>query len=148
MAKLAKAQKRTVAVAESLTGGLLTSKLAAASEASSWLRGGLVAYSSEVKFRLLGVRPGPVVSEVAAATMADSVAKLLEADTALAVTGVAGPGEQDGQQPGTVWVGLCIDGRVETMLLKLDRQGPEAICEAACDRSLELLVDSLSRNWG
>ena len=59
-------------------------------------RGAVVSYASEVKFDLLGVSPGPVVSEAAAAEMAAGVRRLLGADVGLALTGVAGPAEQDG----------------------------------------------------
>jgi nicotinamide-nucleotide amidase len=142
--ELARTQGRTVAVAESLTGGLLTSRLAVAREASVWLRGGIVAYGSDVKYRLLRVPPGPVVSARAASAMASSAAGLFVADSAVAVTGVAGPGEQDGLSPGTVWVGLFRDGAVETVLLQLHGNSPQVICDLTCDRSLELLVKLLS----
>jgi nicotinamide-nucleotide amidase len=78
-----------VAVAESLTGGLLTARLAEAPEASTWLRGGVVAYHAEVKYHVLGVDPGPVVTAWAARQMARGVARLLGADVGISVTGVA-----------------------------------------------------------
>ena len=86
---------RTLAVAVSLTGGLLASAFARASGSSGWFRGGIVAYSSAVKHDLLGVPGGPVVSEAAAAAMARAAGRLLEADVAVAVTGVGGPDPQD-----------------------------------------------------
>jgi nicotinamide-nucleotide amidase len=58
LAAAARAQRRTVAVAESLTGGQVSSALAAAEEASVWFRGGVVAYASDVKHEVLHVRPG------------------------------------------------------------------------------------------
>lgn len=78
---------RTLAVAESLTGGMLASAFARASGASDWFRGGSVAYSSAVKHDLLDVPDGPVVSEAAAAAMARGTARLFKADVAAAVTG-------------------------------------------------------------
>ncbi len=96
----------TLAVAESVTGGLIASRLVGVAGASKWFRGGVVSYASEVKFDLLGVPDGPVVSAEAAEAMASGVRKLLESDVGLSVTGVAGPEEQDGQAPGTVFVGL------------------------------------------
>jgi nicotinamide mononucleotide (NMN) deamidase PncC len=82
---------RTLAVAESLTGGLLSSAFARASGSGEWFRGGIVAYSSAVKYDLLDVPGGPVVSETAAVAMARGAGRLLEADVAVAVTGVGGP---------------------------------------------------------
>ena len=66
----------------------------------------VVSYASEVKFDLLGVPEGPVVSEVAAAAMATGVRRVLNADVGLALTGVAGPAEQDGMPVGTLCVGI------------------------------------------
>jgi nicotinamide-nucleotide amidase len=109
----------TLAVAESLTGGLMASRLTAVPGASAWFRGGIVSYASEVKRTLLGVGAGPVVSESAAAEMAAGAARVLGADVGLAVTGVAGPDEQEGQPVGTVWVGLSVDGAVTTRSLWL-----------------------------
>jgi nicotinamide-nucleotide amidase len=98
----------TVGIAESLTGGLVGSRLTNAVGASDWFRGSIVAYSSEVKFDLLDVPEGPVVSAAAAEKMAEGARKTLGADIGLAVTGVAGPAEQDGQPVGTVFFGLAM----------------------------------------
>jgi nicotinamide-nucleotide amidase len=117
--RLLEARGLTLAVAESLTGGLMASRLTAVPGASAWFRGGVVSYASEVKRALLGVADGPVVSESAAAGMATGAARLLGADVALAVTGVAGPAEQEGQPVGTVWVGLSVQGDVTTRSLWL-----------------------------
>ena len=110
---------RTLAVAESLTGGLLASAFARASGSSEWFRGGIVAYSSVVKYDLLDVPRGPVVSEVAAVAMARGAGRLLEADVAVAVTGVGGPDPQDGEPNGTVWVATWPDQLGGTVLLRL-----------------------------
>jgi nicotinamide-nucleotide amidase len=109
----------TLAVAESLTGGLVGSRLTAVPGASDWFRGALVVYASEAKRSLLGVGDGPVVSERAAIEMASGVASTLEAGVGLSLTGVAGPTEQDGQPVGTVWVGLAGLGPPEALLLHL-----------------------------
>lgn len=95
----------TLSVAESLTGGLISSRLVNVPGASSWYRGCLVSYASEVKHQLLGVSDGPVVSESAAIEMAQGVRKLLGSDLGLAVTGVAGPESQEGNSIGTVFIG-------------------------------------------
>lgn len=92
----------TVAVAESLTGGQLAAACAAGTDAGEWFRGGVVAYHSVVKFEVLGVTPGPVVTPRAAREMAQGVAELLGADLAVAVTGVGGPADDGDTPAGTV----------------------------------------------
>jgi nicotinamide-nucleotide amidase len=104
VADLLTARGLTLAVAESLTGGLVAARLVNVPGASSWFRGGVVAYASDVKRSLLDVPPGPVVSAEAATAMASGARRALGADVGLAVTGVAGPDEQDGQRPGTVFL--------------------------------------------
>jgi nicotinamide-nucleotide amidase len=98
-------------VAESLTGGLIASRLVNVPGASKWFRGGIVAYDSQVKFDVLGVPTGPVVTESAAAAMAEGAARVTGADVALGITGVAGPDEQEGVAPGTLFVGLFLPGQ-------------------------------------
>ena len=100
----------TVGLAESLTGGLAASRLVNVPGASRWFRGSVVSYASEVKFSVLGVPEGPVVSEEAARAMADGARRVLGADVGLSITGVAGPDPQDDQPPGTVFVGLARPG--------------------------------------
>jgi nicotinamide-nucleotide amidase len=100
----------TLGLAESLTGGLAASRLVNVSGASRWFRGSVVSYASEVKYALLGVPEGPVVSEEAAKAMADGARSVLGSDVGLAITGVAGPDTQDDRPPGTVFVGLARAG--------------------------------------
>ena len=114
----------TLAVAESLTGGLIASRLVNVPGASTWFRGGVVSYASQVKYDVLGVPEGPVVSGAAAEAMATGVRDLLKADIGLSVTGVAGPDEQEGQAPGTVFVGLCIGEAVTHSALRLPGDRP------------------------
>jgi nicotinamide-nucleotide amidase len=133
---------RTLAVAESLTGGLLASAFARASGSSEWFRGGIVAYSSVVKYDLLDVPGGPVVSEAAAAAMARRAGRLLEADVAVAVTGVGGPDPQDGEPPGTVWIATWPDRLGNAVLLRLSGS-PESICEQVCTETVRLLRERL-----
>lgn len=109
----------TLGVAESVTGGLVASRIVSVPGASAWFRGGVVSYASEVKFDLLGVPEGPVVSEEAAAAMATGARRVLGADVGLGVTGVAGPDTQDGQPVGTVLLGTDIDGDVEVREVRL-----------------------------
>ncbi len=100
----------TLGLAESLTGGLAASRLVNVPGASHWFRGSVESYASQVKFAVLGVPEGPVVSEPAACAMADGARRVLEADVGLSITGVAGPDTQDDQPPGTVFVGLARPG--------------------------------------
>jgi nicotinamide-nucleotide amidase len=116
---LAEAEGLTLAVAESMTGGLVASRLVEAPGASKWFRGGIVSYQSQVKYDVLDVPEGPVVSEQAAAAMAEGVAKLLDADIGLSVTGVAGPAEQEGKPVGTVYLGVTVDGATEVVHVQL-----------------------------
>jgi nicotinamide-nucleotide amidase len=112
----------TLAVAESLTGGLVGARLTAIPGASDVFVGGVTSYASAVKFDLLGVDPGPVVSEEAARQMADGVRRLLGADVAIATTGVAGPDTQEGQEVGPVCLGVAVGDDVTSLRLRLPGQ--------------------------
>ena len=136
----------TLAVAESLTGGLVSSRLVGVPGASAWFKGAVVSYASEVKFDVLGVANGPVVSAPAAIAMAEGVRDRLRADVGLGVTGVAGPDEQEGHPVGTVFVGLALPGQPgEAVELRLpgDR---EAVRQYAAIGLLDLLRLRLSSN--
>jgi nicotinamide-nucleotide amidase len=118
------AKGSSLAVAESITGGLMASRLVNVVGASAWFRGGVVSYASDVKFDLLGVPRGPVVSAAAAEAMATGVRRVMGSDVGLSVTGVAGPDEQDGQPVGVVFVGLAIGDHVEHAQLRLPGDRP------------------------
>ncbi|MEX2659487.1 MAG: competence/damage-inducible protein A [Acidimicrobiales bacterium] len=109
----------TLGLAESVTGGIVASRCTDVPGCSSWFRGGIVSYDSAVKFDLLDVPDGPVVSEEAAAAMASGARKVLGAEVGLAVTGVAGPERQDGEPVGTVIFGVDIAGDVSTRRVRL-----------------------------
>jgi nicotinamide-nucleotide amidase len=128
--RLAIERRVTLAVAESLTGGLVAGTLASVPGVSAVFRGGVVAYATDLKATLLGVdeqllqRGGAVQAEVAEA-MAAGVAQRLGALLGVATTGVAGPDPQDGRPPGTVYVAVSgigdRPGQVEA------RFGPQAL---------------------
>jgi nicotinamide-nucleotide amidase len=120
--ELLRARGLTLAVAESLTGGLVGARLTAIPGASDVFVGGVTSYASAVKYDLLGVDEGPVVSEEAARQMADGVRRLLGADVAIATTGVAGPDTQEGQEVGTVCLGLAVGDDVTSVRLRLPGQ--------------------------
>jgi nicotinamide-nucleotide amidase len=109
----------TVGLAESVTGGLVAARLTGVPGASDVFRGSIVSYASEVKYDLLGVPDGPVVTSEAAAEMAVGARRALGADIGLALTGVAGPDEQEGQPVGTLHVGIASDDGVTTASLRL-----------------------------
>jgi nicotinamide-nucleotide amidase len=138
----------SLAVAESLTGGLLAAELTGVPGASRTFRGSVTAYATELKARLLGVdavllaEHGAVDPEVARA-MAEGVRAALGADWGLATTGVAGPDPQDGKPVGTVYVAVAGPGapaRARELRLEGDRA---AIRRATVDAALTLLEQSL-----
>ena len=102
----------TLGLAESVTGGLVSGRLTNIAGASDVLRGAVVSYASEVKFEVLGVTNGPVVSPEAAVEMAVGAQRVLGADVALSLTGVAGPAEQEGQRAGTLCIGVALPNGV------------------------------------
>ncbi len=114
----------TIATAESLTGGLIAQRLTAISGSSRAFRGGVVTYATDVKSTLLNAPEGPSVSEEMVEAMALGACATLGADVSVATTGVAGPDGWEGIPPGTVWVATCVNGEVETHLLryKFDRE--------------------------
>ena len=109
----------TFAVAESMTGGMVAARFTDVPGVSAVFRGGIVSYASDVKWSLLDVPEGPVVNAATAEAMATGVCRLLGADVGLSITGVAGPSPQDGETPGTVFVGIAIDGGVASHRLSL-----------------------------
>jgi nicotinamide-nucleotide amidase len=117
-------QGLTLGLAESLTGGLVSSRITDVPGASKVFRGSIVSYATEVKDDVLGVTERPVVSAAAAEAMATGARRVLGADVGLALTGVAGPDEQDGERPGTVFVGLDLDGEVSSVRLQLPGDRP------------------------
>jgi nicotinamide-nucleotide amidase len=135
----------SVAAAESCTGGLVAARLVAIPGSGEWFRGGVVAYASEVKFDVLQVRPGPVVSERAAIEMARGARELLQSDVAVATTGVAGPTEEEGVAVGTVYLaavrGDATDGIVtRSRCVHLDGD-PDQVRAQAADAALELVAE-------
>jgi nicotinamide-nucleotide amidase len=136
-------RRQTVAVAESLTGGLLGAAITTVPGASVVFRGGVIAYATDLKATLLGVpaallaERGAVDPDVAGA-MAAGARKRLGAAIGMATTGVAGPDPQDGKPPGTVHIAVSADGGtvIQTLALAGSR---EEIRRATVERSLGLL---------
>lgn len=132
----------SVALAESLTSGRVASALGAGPNASEWFRGGVVAYAPHVKFEVLGVTPGPVVTELCAREMAAGVASALRADVAVALTGVGGPEPDEGEPPGTVYLATYADGAATCRRLDLDGD-PASVVQQATEVALEDLLARL-----
>ncbi|MGZ5293251.1 MAG: competence/damage-inducible protein A [Actinomycetota bacterium] len=122
--RLLRTSGRSVATAESLTGGGIAQRLASVPGASAYFRGSAVTYLPEVKERVLGVaaatiaREG-VVSEACAREMAAGARALFDADVAVAVTGVAGPEPHDGREPGDVWLALDADEATHARFMRM-----------------------------
>jgi nicotinamide-nucleotide amidase len=142
IAGTAKSAGVSVGVAESLTGGAISQGLAAGPESSEWFRGGVVAYSADVKVAVLDVQPGPVITEDCARRMASGAARLLEADITVAVTGAGGPGPEEGQPSGTVWFAWAVDGHVTTECRHFPGD-PEDVVERTTQHALEGLERAL-----
>jgi nicotinamide-nucleotide amidase len=147
-------RKLTIAVAESLTGGLLVAELIRPAGASAVVLGGVVAYNTELKHTLLGVdaallaEHGAVHPEVARQLAAGVRSRLAvggrAADIGIATTGVAGPDPQDGVPPGTVYLGLS-EGDV-TLARELRATGTRLeIREQTVAAAIAWLAESLER---
>jgi nicotinamide-nucleotide amidase len=144
----------TVAVAESLTGGLVVASLVSVPGASASVRGGVVAYATELKQSLLGVdaallaEHGAVHPEVAR-QMATGVRRAAaidgrEADVGIATTGIAGPDSPDGQPVGTVHIGVAWPGDDLVMSLQLTGDRDE-IRAASVRHALRSAIDAVAR---
>jgi nicotinamide-nucleotide amidase len=134
---------RAIATAESCTAGRVAEVLACVDDASTFLRGGVVAYQEAVKRDLLHVTAESVLTSQAAEQMAVGVARLLDAQVAVSTTGVAGDQEQDGTPPGTVFIGIAIDGAVTSSVHQFGGT-PQEICDHARRQALLDLAKALS----
>jgi nicotinamide-nucleotide amidase len=132
----------TLGVAESLTGGQLSSRLARLSGAGEWYRGSVVAYAASVKHDLLNVPAVPVVSEPSARAMAEGAARLLRADVTISVTGEAGPEPQDDVPVGTVWMAIADGGCTIARHLRFDGD-PDHVVRLTCDAAIGWLTEHL-----
>lgn len=141
LAALAERYGVTVAVAESLTAGNIAAALGSAPDSAVWFRGGVIAYSTEVKRRVLAIPDVPVVSETAATAMAQGVRSLMDADIAVATTGVGGPDPQDGEPAGSVWFCVVSRGEVHTSHRQFDGD-PAQVVERSVRYAIELLMSA------
>jgi nicotinamide-nucleotide amidase len=136
-------RQQSIAVAESLTGGLLGAAITTVPGASAVFRGGVIAYATDLKAALLGVpaallaERGAVDPDVAGA-MAAGVRERLGAAIGAATTGVAGPDAADGKPPGTVHIAVSSGGGTVVQTLALPG-GRDEIRRDTVERSLRLL---------
>ena len=137
-----------LATAESCTGGLIAGACTDLAGSSAWLERGFVTYSNAAKTQMLGVDAALIaqhgaVSEPVARAMAQGALQHAQAQVALAVTGVAGPGGGSADKPvGTVWFGWAVDGRLvsEVQHFAGDRA---AVRQATVRHSLQRLLQLL-----
>ncbi len=138
---------QTLGLAESLTAGMVSARLAGISGASDVLRGSVVSYASDVKFDVLGVTPGPVIGEQPALEMAAGARRVLKADIGVALTGVAGPLQQPGQEDvsvGTVCIAVVGGAGHRAITLNLgENTGREQIRQFSVISALDLLREFL-----
>ena len=110
----------TLGLAESVTGGLIAARLTEVPGASDVLRGAVVPYDRSLKTGVLGAPDMASASSEMALAMAEGACRVLGADVGLATTGAAGPDAHEGAEPGTVWVGLHLDGRGEATRVRFN----------------------------
>jgi nicotinamide-nucleotide amidase len=140
------ASRRTLATAESCSGGLISHRLTNVPGASDCLLGGVVAYSNEIKTAILGVDPGVLrevgaVSETVAGQMAEGVRQAFGADFGVGVTGIAGPGGGTEEKPvGLVYIAVAsaAEKRVSRNLFEGSRV---AVKDQTAQRALEMLSE-------
>lgn len=140
LSRLAVERRVRVGVAESLTSGRLASTVGAGDDASDWFAGGIVAYLTDVKERVLGVAPGtdPCSAECAE-QLARGALRLFDADLCVSTTGVGGPGGQGGHPAGTVYLGWATADGVGHRRLALVGD-PEEVLVASVDAAVRLLA--------
>jgi nicotinamide-nucleotide amidase len=145
--EILKSRGETLSVAESLTGGGLGHALTQIPGASSVFIGGVVAYTSDVKVNILGVKQSTidqhtVVSEEVAIEMAQGAIEKLGSTWAIATTGIAGPGDYLGIREGTVWIAIC--GPIcQTLQLTLD-SGRDGVRQGAISSAMGTFARILS----
>lgn len=147
--KRAKQTAQTIAVAESCTGGLLAAALTDLPGSSSIFERGFVTYSNAAKIELLGVSPDTLarhgaVSEPVAQEMARGALQRSNAQLAVAITGIAGPGGSDSKPEGRVCFAVATSGgTASSETMEFGAQGRDAVRAAARDYALELILKNL-----
>ncbi len=140
---------RTIATAESCTGGMIAAALTDIAGASAVFGHGFVSYANDAKVAMLGVEPGLIaregaVSETVARAMAEGARARAGADLAVAVTGIAGPEGGSAEKPvGTVWFGLARKDGATLAERRVFPGGRDAVRRATVDHALDLVAAAL-----
>lgn len=138
----------TLATAESLTAGLVAARIAEVPGCSAMLRGGVIAYATDVKAQVLGldqVLLEQVVSEAVASQLAQAATRVLGSAIGVGTTGVAGPDWLAGEPPGIVWIAVFDARSKVTLTSRLELKGDRAaIREGTVFASLELVLTLLA----
>lgn len=148
------AQGKTFATAESCTGGAISQAVTSVPGCSSVMRGAVVAYHNDVKAGVLGVGKDTLseygaVSEEVVVQMVRGVSVLLDADCAVATSGIAGPGGGTPEKPvGTVWIAAKVGTDIRTRLLQLEDAGRAANVKSSVAEALRLVLGMLSKAVG
>lgn len=145
---LLRKKKKTLSTAESCTGGSVAARITSVSGSSEYFKGGIVAYSNEVKINLLHVSVDTLekhgaVSEETVIEMVKGAMNALKTDCAISTSGIAGPGGGTKEKPvGTVWIAVAYKNEIRTMKQEIDR-GREMNVVRAGDNALILLHELL-----
>lgn len=139
LSDLASARRLRICVAESLTSGQFASAVGAGADASIWFAGGIVAYLTDVKERVLGLTPGTdPCSAACAEQLAAGARRLFDADICVSTTGVGGPGPEGGHPAGTVYLGWATPTAVGHRRLSLPGD-PQSVLDASVAAATRLL---------
>lgn len=146
---LLNARNWTICTAESCTGGLVAHRLTNIAGSSKYVLGGIVSYSNAAKQKLLGVRKATLiaygaVSQQTAAEMVEGVRAVFDADVAVSITGIAGPGGGTPEKPvGLTYIGLLVRGQPPQVRRHVWQGDREAVKTASANAALAWVVEAL-----
>lgn len=149
--KLLRAKKMTLSTAESCTGGGIAATITSVPGSSEYFKGGIVAYSNEIKMKLLCVSPNTLekygaVSQETVTEMVQGAMKSMKSDCAIATSGIAGPGGGSIEKPvGTIWIAVACNGKIITKKENGDFGRLLNVQKAIID-SLSLLCEELEKS--
>ena len=149
----ARQQGLMIATAESCTGGMVAAALTEIAGASAVVERGFVTYTNAAKREMLGVQAATLdnhgaVSAAVAREMAQGALKYSDADIAVSITGIAGPGGSEFKPEGRVCFGLATQSGVHTETIDFGALGRGAVRSSACDHALHLLLDAMTPQSG
>ncbi|MFQ3576559.1 MAG: CinA family nicotinamide mononucleotide deamidase-related protein [Cytophagales bacterium] len=143
----------SLSTAESCTGGALSSAIVSISGSSSFFKGSVVAYSNEVKMKILGVNPSTLetygaVSEECVNEMSMAVSKLFDTDISISISGIAGPeGGTESKPVGTVWLSLFLKNELSSKKLHLTNLRDYNI-KASVNQAIFMILEALNNQFG